>query len=93
MVDVSSNYSFSCASLNQDEQNSRNLYSKLTEKDIETVIPKSKGDESIVMVLKGEFKGETGKILSRDKKKEEVLLQIGMVNIEKVSMNDCSMIY
>lgn len=90
---MSSKYSFSCASLNKDDRNARDLYSKLTEKEIETVMPKSKDSEANVMVLKGEFKGETGKILSRDKKKEEILVQIGMVNIEKFSMNDCSMVY
>jgi ribosomal protein S4E len=40
----------------------------LIEKDIETVIPKENG--SHVIVLKGDFKGESGTIISRDRKKD-----------------------
>lgn len=40
------------------------------------------------MVLKGEFRGETGKMLSRDKKKDEVIVQIGLTDIVKLSQDD-----
>ena len=39
---------------------STTLYENLREKDIETVIPKEDGQQ--VAILKGEFKGEIGKI-------------------------------
>jgi ribosomal protein L24 len=50
------------------------------------VIPKNKDEE--IVVLRGEFRGETGKILSRDKKKDEVIVQIGLTDIEKLSQDD-----
>lgn len=36
------------------------------------MIPKE--DNSSVAVLRGEFKGETGKIISRDRKNDEVIV-------------------
>jgi ribosomal protein L24 len=39
---------------------------------LETVIPKE--ENGMVAVLKGEFKGETGKIIARDRKKDEVVI-------------------
>jgi hypothetical protein len=64
-----------------------NVYDDLVEKDIETVMPKA--DNEPIAVLKGEYKGEVGKMLSRDRKKDEVTIQIGMTDIIKVSQDDC----
>lgn len=63
------------------------LYENLREKDIETVIPREDGAQ--VALLKGEHKGEIGKILSRDKKKEELTVQVGVTDIVKVHLDDC----
>jgi ribosomal protein L24 len=60
----------------------------LREKEIETVIPRE--DNACIAILKGEFKGEVGKMLSRDKKREKVTVQIGMTDIIEVSLDDCS---
>ena len=40
------------------------------------------------MILRGEFKGETGKMISRDKKRDEVLIQVGLTEIIKLSQDD-----
>ena len=44
------------------------IYDDIREKDLETVIPKE--NNSQIAVLKGEFKGEVGKMLSRDRKQD-----------------------
>ena len=44
----------------------------LREKELETVIPRELNSE--VIVLSGEHRGEVGKMLSRDKKKDEVIV-------------------
>jgi len=44
------------------------VYDNLREKDLETVLPRSFEDP--VAILRGEFKGEIGKIISKDKKKD-----------------------
>lgn len=38
--------------------------------------------------MRGEFKGEVGMILSKDMKKEEVIVQVGFVDILKLSPDD-----
>jgi len=38
-----------------------------------------------VAILRGEFKGEIGKIISKDKKKDEVVVQVGMTDLVTVS--------
>jgi len=48
------------------------IYDNIREKYLETVLPKDKDQE--VIILRGEFRGEVGKILSKDKKKDEVLV-------------------
>jgi len=48
------------------------VYDNIREKYLETVLPKDKDQE--VVILRGEFRGETGKVLSKDKKKDEVLV-------------------
>ena len=63
------------------------MYETLREKDIETVIPKEDGLS--IAILKGEFKGEVGKILSRDKKKETLTVQIGFTDIVDMHLDDC----
>ena len=45
-----------------------------------------------IAVLRGEFKGEIGKMLSRDRKKDEVVIQVGLTDIIKVSQDYCSAI-
>ena len=55
----------------------------MREKDLETVLPKGKDEE--VIVLKGEYRGEVGKILSRDKKRDEVIVQVALTDIVKLS--------
>jgi hypothetical protein len=64
-----------------------NVYDDIREKDIETVMPKELNEP--ITVLRGEFKGETGKMLERDRKKDEVTIQIGFTEIIKVSQDDC----
>jgi len=59
------------------------VFDDLREKDLETVLPKDHNQP--VAILKGEFKGEIGKILNRDRKKDEVTIQVGLVDIVKVS--------
>ena len=49
-----------------------NVYDDIKEKDIETVMPKEVNEP--IAVLSGEFKGEIGKMLSRDRKKDEVVI-------------------
>lgn len=44
-------------------------------------------------MLRGEFKGEVGKILARDKKKEKVTVQVGMMDIVELSLDDCCTAY
>lgn len=66
------------------------VYDCLREKDVETVIPKDAGE---VAVLKGEYKGEVGKMIGRDKKKENVTLQVGMMDIIELSLDDCCAVY
>jgi len=44
------------------------VYDNLLEKDLETVLPRNFEDP--VIILRGEFKGEVGKIISKDKKKD-----------------------
>eukprot|EP00347_Sterkiella_histriomuscorum_P020443 403337786 len=66
------------------------VYDNLREKDLETVIPRDENQP--VAVLRGEFKGETGKILSRDKKRDQVVIQVGLTDIVTVSQDDCCQI-
>ena len=49
-----------------------NAYDNISEKDIETVMPKEINES--LAVLRGEFKGEVGKLISRDRKKDEVVI-------------------
>lgn len=63
------------------------VYENLREKDIETVIPKE--NNSSIAILKGEYKGEVGKIFSRDKKKETITIQVGMGELVEMSLDDC----
>jgi ribosomal protein L24 len=51
------------------------------------VIPKE--DNQPVALLKGDFKGEVGKIIARDKKKETVTVQVGLTEIVTVHLDDC----
>lgn len=70
IVDVPDKYSFQAIPIDIDSQSK--VYDDLVEKDIETVIPKDNSEE--VMILKGDFRRKTGKILSRNKKEDEVII-------------------
>jgi hypothetical protein len=65
-----------------------NVFDYIKEKDVETVMPKELNES--IAVLRGEFKGEIGKMLSRDRKKDEVVIQVGLTEIIKVSQDECS---
>ena len=90
--DVLNKYEFTLVPVDQ-ESSSRSLtvYDGIREKDLETILPKINDEE--VVVLKGEHKGETGKILSRDKKKDEVIVQVGLTDIVKLSQDDICIRY
>jgi G patch domain/KOW motif-containing protein len=55
-----------------DPENPSQIFDDLREKDLETVMPKNDGDR--IAVLKGDFKGEVGKLISRDRKKDQVVI-------------------
>lgn len=83
ITDVVDRYKF----LAQPIESGVEILDSLTEKDIETVLPKENG--ASVLILRGEFKGEIGTIMSRDRKKDEVVIQVGMTDITKMSQDDC----
>lgn len=87
VTDVLSAYKFHALPL----EGAQVLYENLREKDIETVIPREDGAQ--VALLKGEHKGEVGKILSRDKKKEELTVQVGLTDIVTVHLDDCCAVH
>ena len=72
-------------------------FTYLREKDIETVLPKSKDLDSRdktnldVKILRGEYKGSTGTVKSIDKKKDKVEILVDFINIVTVSQDDCSL--
>ena len=73
-------------------------FTYLREKDIETVLPRSKDLEGSrektnldVIILKGEYKGQIGTVRSIDKKKDKVEILVDYVNIATVSQDDCSL--
>ena len=49
-------------------------------------MPKSDGEA--IAVLKGDLKGEVGKLLRRDRKKDQVVIQVGM-DIVTVTQDEC----
>mmetsp|Transcript_28831 Transcript_28831/g.21471 ORF Transcript_28831/g.21471 Transcript_28831/m.21471 type:complete len:192 (+) Transcript_28831:15-590(+) len=63
-------------------------FTDLKEKHLETVLPKETDSE--VLVLKGRCRGEVGKIISRDKKKQQLVVQVGL-DIETLGFDDCAM--
>ena len=66
-------------------------FTYLREKDIETVLPKTKDLESRdkpnleVKILRGEYKGSTGTVKSIDKKKDKVEVLVDFINMVTVS--------
>ena len=56
------------------------ILNELREKDIETVLPSSKdlaaNINTNVMLLRGQHRGKTGKVLSIDKKRDAVSVQV-----------------
>ena len=73
-------------------------FTYLREKDIETVLPRSKDLEQRdkgnidVKILKGEYKGSIGTVKSIDKKKDKVEILVDFINIVTVSQDDCSLL-
>ena len=73
-------------------------FTYLREKDIETVLPKSKDLEQRdkgnldVKILRGEYKGSNGTVKSIDKKKDKVEILVDFINIVTVSQDDCSLL-
>jgi hypothetical protein len=69
----------------------------LREKDIETMLPSSKDlltpndKNTSVILLRGENRGKSGKVLSIDKKKDLVTVQVDICEIVQVSQDDCSL--
>ena len=49
-------------------------------------MPKKDGD--LIAVLKGNFKGEVGKLISRDRKKDQVIIQVDM-DLVTVTQDEC----
>ena len=71
------------------------VYDDLREKDLETVLPASSDFGKIqVMVLKGDFCGELGHILEKNKRKEQVTVQLNEaagMQIIQLDMDDVCM--
>jgi G patch domain/KOW motif-containing protein len=66
--------------------NDGQVHSDFKEKDLETIIPKLNED---VIILSGENKGEVGKLLSRDKKNDKVIVQLYTdMNIVNLSQDE-----
>ena len=83
--DIIDAYSFSIVT------NDGQIHSEFKEKDLETIIPKL--DEE-VLILFGENRGETGKLISRDKKKDKVLVQLYTdMSIVSLGQDDITEIY
>lgn len=60
-----------------ESNSSTQVFNDLTEREIETVLPQTKNFNSQpVMVLRGEFKGETGHILDKEKATQKVTIQL-----------------
>lgn len=78
------------------EPGSYEILGDLREKDIETVLPSSKdlqgGVNTAVMLLRGEHRGKVGKVLTIDKKKDVVSVQVDICDIAQVSQDDCSLV-
>jgi len=57
------------------------------EKEIETIMPKEHG---AIMILKGEHKGEVGRLHERDKKKDRCTIQLSdELDFVTCSQDDC----
>jgi len=73
-------------------------FTNLREKDIETVLPRSRDLEGErdksnkdVIILRGEHKGSSGTVRSIDKKKDQVKVLVDFCNLITVSQDDCSL--
>jgi len=67
-------YTFEVVPLTDDPRLDK-IYTNIREKDLETVLPKDKTKSTDqVVIVKGEHRGRTGKMLSRDKKRDEVIV-------------------
>jgi len=65
-----------------------NLVENLTEKDVETVMPKL---TEVVTVLTGEHRGKLGRLIERDRKNNKVLVQLlDSLDIIHLTQDDCS---
>ena len=81
VIDTPNRYEFS---LKSDDAADTRTYENLQENDFETVLPPIQGE---VLILKGEFKGESGILISRDKKRDECIVQVGL-DASKYSQDD-----
>ena len=71
------------------------IFSDLREKDIETVLPSSKdlqNQRNVIMLLNGPNRGKTGHVLSIDKKKDAVIVQVDICDLVTVSQDDCCLV-
>ena len=73
-------------------------FTSLREKDIETVLPRTKdleGDQDKtnveVIIVRGDHKGQSGSVRAIDKKKDKVEILVDFCNMVTVSQDDCSL--
>lgn len=69
---------------------------ELREKDVETVLPRSKdlerGDgERTVLIVRGRYKGAVGTVKHIDKKRDEVQVLVDYSDLVTVGQDDCSL--
>ena len=68
------------------------VYTQLRERDLETVLPSSSQlvsqKRTDVVVVRGQCKGMKGQVLSIDKKRDVVQVQIEYVKVDKFSQDD-----
>lgn len=91
-------YSFEAIPLDDDSKG-RDVVAitDLREKDLETVLPTrteiENGERTQVMIVYGRYKGQLGKVLSVDKKRDRVSVQIDYCDVVTISQDDCSIKY
>ena len=71
-------------------------FTNLREKDVETVLPRSKdidkdSEACSVLIVRGKHKGQSGKIHSIDRKHDAVRILVDFSDFVTVSQDDCSL--
>ena len=71
-------------------------FTNLREKDVETVLPRSKDvqkdpNNCSVLIVRGRHRGQSGKIHSIDKQRDQVKILIDFSDLVTVSQDDCSL--